>query len=92
MVSCNHPLVQQLPGLVDPEHAAILNHRYREKRQYVEKAIADRDWSTFIFLNERPYRIGAFMEIAHELSNKEYWPLVSEMWSDSENIWQNLED
>jgi hypothetical protein len=88
----SHPLVQELPGLVDPEHAAILNQRYREKLQYVDEAVADRKWFTFIHLHERPYRISAFMEIAHELSNKDYWFLLSDVSTDSENIWQNLED
>jgi hypothetical protein len=88
----NHPLLQELPGLVDPAHAAILNQRYREKLQYVDEAVADRKWFAFIHLHERPYRIGAFMEIAHELSNKDYWFLLSDVWTDSENIWQNLED
>lgn len=35
------------------------NHRYRQKKKLVVKAKADGDWNSYIFLHERPYRIGA---------------------------------
>jgi hypothetical protein len=75
----NHPLVQESPGLLDPDRAAHLNWRYREKRKLDDEARASRNWSEVIFLRERPYRVRALIELADVLPDKEYWALVSDV-------------
>jgi hypothetical protein len=57
---------------VDPDRAGIENLRYREKLKAIDKAVAKRQWSKFVYLHERPYRLDAFMDIAGRLSNKNF--------------------
>lgn len=89
-LTLNHPLVNYMG--VDPDHAALQNEWHRDAVERVSDAHSKRDWSSFVFLHTRPYRFDALFQIVHELSNKQYWRLVSDVWSDSDNIWQNLEE
>jgi hypothetical protein len=86
----NHPLVQW-PS-VDREHAAKVNWSYSQKLDALAKAIEKRNWSSYISLHERPYRLEAFIEIYDTLSPREFWTLLSDVWTDSENTWQHLAD
>ncbi len=86
-----HPLVHE------PFHAPALNKHsnrmYQHKLEAVAKAIATGDWSSFIFLHERPYRLDALMTIVSEhgvTDGTAVWPLISDVWADSENIFQNF--
>jgi hypothetical protein len=88
-ISLSHPLVQDLS--VDPNCAAQVNWRYRKKLTAIDEAIEKRNWSSYIWLHERPFRLDAFIVIAAELSHKEFWTQLSEVWTDSENIWQYLD-
>jgi DNA-binding ferritin-like protein (Dps family) len=85
----DHPYVREYR--IDQERAAMLNWRYREKLKKVELALWNGDWSQFIYLHERPYRLDALLEIVNDVRDKEYWSLLSDVWTDSENIWQDLE-
>lgn len=84
-----HPLVFELalnmPGMV--------NERYRHKNAAAEKAAAEDDWSTYVFLHERPYRFNAleFADVFGTCPPQEFWQLVADVWTDSENVWQNAE-
>ena len=64
----HHPLVIGLA-----HDASYMNQRYRQKKGLLAKAEADGDWGQYIFLHERPYRIGA-LEYAAEngLSRKSF--------------------
>jgi hypothetical protein len=86
----NHPLVQR-PS-VDPDYAAQANWCYSQKLDAIAEAIEKRDWSSYIWLHERPYRLDAFIEIADALSPKDFWTRLSDVWTDSENIWQYIDD
>jgi hypothetical protein len=82
LLGLNHPLVQEQH--VDPNY---------EKLKAIDEAIENCDWSSYIGLHERPHRLGAFIEIADErLSHKDFWTWLSDVWADSENIWQYIED
>jgi len=88
----NHPLVHQL--VVDPERAALLNLQYCRAREHVNAALTevDRDpytWHSFVHWHERPYRFWAFSMIADQLSDKHFWRLLSDVWNDSDNNWEN---
>lgn len=82
-----HPLVYAVPYF-DVQNA-LYNEQYRTKRMALERAREKKDWTLFVFLHECPWRLQAFLEIATELTDSFYWDLLSSLWSDSENIWQN---
>lgn len=85
----HHPLVIQLV----PEDASYINQLYHQKLDKLKKAEAEGDWSKYIILHERPYRLGALRAaIDSGLSEEpsEYWELVGDVWRDSENIYENL--
>jgi len=84
-----HPLVFAVPFLEIPEEVDRVNKQLAAKKEMVDKALANRRWSEFVFLHERPYRIGAFQEIHPDMTDREYWPLLRDVWTDSENIFQN---
>lgn len=81
-----HPLVIGL--FYHPSMNAMLNAQYKHKIEYVEKAKKQKKWSSYIWTHERPYRLEKFATIQDHLSDQEYWKLLGEIWSDSENLWQ----
>jgi hypothetical protein len=86
-----HPLVYA-PLTKDVSH---INQVYLHKKDAVAKAKANRDWSTYVFHHERPYRFPALIAAAKKgLKEKpfEFWALVGRVWRDSENIHQHLKD
>jgi hypothetical protein len=83
-----HPLVFAVPYI--PQMNAFYNEQYEQKLQAVDEAFRDHNWTGFIFLHERPYRLDAFSDIEHLVTPEKYWELLGMVWSDSENIWQNL--
>jgi hypothetical protein len=72
-----------------PEQNYRMNKYLEYKLQAVEEALKKKEYATYIFLHERPYRLEAFTEIEMYLSDEEYWKLLGDVWIDSENIWQN---
>lgn len=83
-----HPLIFDVPYF--EEKNALTNYQYRMKKEQLNKAIEDKEYSLVTALYERPYRVNAFREVESKLSDREYWETLSWLWSDSENIWQNL--
>jgi hypothetical protein len=83
-----HPLVYQIP-LWSNGHA---NYFYEQKKQDLIQAVMHRKYNQIVFLHERPYRLDAFKKIAADLPDEKYWSLLSSIWTDTENAWQNLED
>lgn len=86
--SIKHPLVFSI--FHAPALNALVNEQLRVKKAAAEKALEDQDWSQYIYLHERPYRIHALMNIMDELEDKEYWELLRDVWIDSENLGQHL--
>jgi hypothetical protein len=82
-----HPLVKEFG--VDSERAALQNRIYRWKCAAVKAALDERDMQKYILLHERAYRLGAFCFIADRVDDRHYWELLSDVWEDSNNIWQN---
>lgn len=81
-----HPLVISL--FYQSGMNAMLNAQYKAKLEYIERAKTQKNWSNYIWIHERPYRLDRFSEIESELSDQEYWELLGSIWSDSENLWQ----
>jgi hypothetical protein len=87
-----HPLVFGVP------YMACENPRYNYglhwKRECLEKYIAERNFSGFIYAHERPYRFDAVQTLIdeHNPNADEVWGCARIAWQDSENIYQNEDD
>jgi hypothetical protein len=68
---------------------ATMNAMLRQKQKAVEAALREQRYSSYIILHERPWRFEAFSRVADLIPQDEYWILLREVWTDSENIWQN---
>lgn len=86
-----HPLAYAM--FYTPEQNRMLNRGYHAKRAALHTALDERDWSSYVFLHERPYRLEAFLELGEHLADDPaaYWSLFGRVWIDSENIRQNYE-
>jgi len=82
-----HPLVYQVPLWSN----GSANAYYLQKKKDLETALAEKNFNRVIYLHERPYRLQAFTQIAYHLSDTKYWSILSGIWTDTENQWQNLE-
>lgn len=82
------------PLLVGMLHVpAIMNAQLEHKKEAVERAFNERNWSSYVGLHERPYRIDALLHaVENGLSKtpKLYWENISWVWMDSENIHENF--
>jgi hypothetical protein len=87
-----HPLVYAVPFFDTDEEARRLNALLVQKQKAVSEAMGNNKWSEYIFLHERPWRVHAFLEIQDNMNDKQYWPLLREIWIDSENIYPNRID
>lgn len=81
-----HPLVYGL--FYTPQMNAMYNEQYKAKTEYIQRSLKEKNFSSYIWMHERPYRLEKFTEIADDLSDTEYWELLGSIWSDSENLWQ----
>ena len=68
-----------------------INTRYEQKLKLVESDLKDKKFGQYLFCHERPYRVGALMHLVskEKMNDKKYWDLVSYVWIDSENIFEN---
>ena len=82
-----HPLIFSVPYFEGQDE--MLNKYFEQKKEQLSKALIKEDYSSYVFLHERPYRFMAFMRIGYKITDtKKYWELLGEIWTDSENIWQ----
>jgi hypothetical protein len=84
-----HPLMYHM--MYTEQMNALINKQYEYKKQALLKYKEQKDWAGCVFVYERPYRLSAFLEVERNLSDKDYWEILSSIWIDSENIWQNKE-
>jgi len=82
-----HPLVYQVPMWAN----GYANAYYLQKKEAVKKALAEKNYNSYVYLHERPYRLEAFVKIANKLTDTKYWTLLGSIWTDTENQWQNHE-
>jgi hypothetical protein len=68
---------------------SLLNRQLEERKKLSEDYLKEKDFSSYVFVHERPYRLWAFIKIKDKLDDKSYWELLSDIWIDSENIYQN---
>lgn len=91
-LALRHPLVYVVPYCGSPMEAVMANARLEQISEALEVSLRESDWSQYVFRYERPYRLEAFGEIVYNIDDDvEYWELLSHIWTDSENIYQNLD-
>ncbi|MBX3519592.1 MAG: hypothetical protein KF835_06180 [Xanthobacteraceae bacterium] len=84
----HHPL---LITILVPSSVEAANEIFIRKSSDATEALKAGNWNDYVFLHERPYRLDALRRcIAGGISGSEYWKLVGDVWSDSENIFENL--
>lgn len=85
-----HPLVYSVPHYQSQN--ALMNKMYIEKSKYAKELLDEKDFPAYVFLHERPFRMNAFLVVKDKMKDKDYWELLSGIWTDSENIWQQKKD
>jgi hypothetical protein len=90
-----HPLVYSVPYFGEMENAR-LNKCLEVRREMLAKAMAEERHHSWVFLHERPYRLDALLEIRGTIPDKDFLPIVLEVYTDSENArcnfhaWEDL--
>ena len=75
---------------------AQINAMYKQKKKQTTQALKVKDWTHWVWLHERPYRLDAFMLICKDMDSAEYWNLLKNVWVDAEfpginqDIWIQL--
>jgi hypothetical protein len=83
-----HPLVYQVPFRSN----GSANAQYAQKLKAVKEALGSWNYSQYVFLHERPYRVEAFKKIEKQLGIVNYWQLLTQVWIDTENQYAYLKD
>jgi hypothetical protein len=93
----HHPLVVMAPF---QENIDVLveqaNNMLEHKTAALIEAREKKDWSSYVWLHERPYRLQGFLEIHNLIPEEEYWPLFGQLWMDTEyphinlKVWSEL--
>lgn len=89
----HHPLAIEI--MVPPGRCGLINYRHRMKSERVAKLLEERNFQSYIGLHERPYRMDALRRAIDDYAfaaEPDFWEAVLWVWSDSENIWENLEE
>ncbi|MBZ5653552.1 MAG: hypothetical protein LAO18_24085 [Acidobacteriia bacterium] len=86
-IGISHPLEHD-PG-AGGMSPAVINWRYAAMQAQAAQAIKERDWSSYIFTHSKPYRVGAFMDVMDDMTDREYWSELAAVWIGSENTHQN---
>ena len=82
-----HPLVYQIPFIEQTAFRA--NDQFRYKKTALEKAVRQGEWSSAVYLHERPYRAQALDTYSNLVQpDGTYWDLVGDVYCDTENFWQ----
>ncbi|RTK97051.1 MAG: hypothetical protein EKK64_02315 [Neisseriaceae bacterium] len=82
-----HPLVFNL--FHTDQMNAFCNEQYKQKKETIKNYLKEKEFSSFIWLHERPFRMSKFLEISDLIKDqKQYWSLFSSIWIDCENIYQ----
>jgi hypothetical protein len=82
-----HPLIMSVPHSNGMN--AFLNEQYKHKKEHAENLLKKKQYESYIYLHERPYRLQTFKKVEKHLDDMKYWGVLAEIWRDSENIWQN---
>ena len=68
------------------------NKTYDYKKKAVDEAIKDKDISSYLWLHERAYRVQSILDALEDWwkpNKKEYWEVIANVWTDTENVYEN---
>lgn len=89
--SClRHPLVYSIAH--SPVQNAMVNRRFEAQLKAKNEALKAGNWRQYVWLFERPWRLEAFASISWHLEGPNYWEMLGQVWSDTENAWQNMDE
>lgn len=86
----HHPLIiRELPCKKD--QIEEINLSYLRKKAQRDEYLQGVRYQPFnyLFLHERAYRLKAFRQIRHLISDAKYWRMLEWVWSDAEYLTQN---
>lgn len=86
MVCIKHPLINSIMHI--PQLNAQVNESYRYKREQLQKAAEKKDWATYVFWHEKPFKMWALANISQHLSIEQRSKMLAEIWTLVENCWQ----
>lgn len=86
-----HPLVYAVPFFGDEFQTKQVNAMYAYKSEAIAKAEREGDYPRMVAMYERPYRIEVIKHFGVMMEPAQYWETVRDVWTDSENIWQNAD-
>jgi hypothetical protein len=84
-----HPLVFSVPYY--EQMNAYLNQQYRQKLKAIQEAREQREFFRYVHLHEKPYRLYGFLQIEEELSDQQYWSILGDVWTNIENISEDIQ-
>jgi hypothetical protein len=82
-----HPLYYSVPYLKGMND--MINEQYVARKKYVAKLLVEKKYYEFIFMHEKPCRLDSFLSVCKLLQPSDYWDILRDIWTNSENIWQN---
>lgn len=85
-ICLKHPLVFGVPYF-EPMNA-MYNEQFKFKKEKLEEYKKEKNWVSYVFLHEKPYRFQIFHNIKQFLSDEDYWEILSTVYQNSENLWQ----
>lgn len=86
-----HPLLFAVPYFGEQENER-LNTLFELRKAAIAEHIKERDYLSYVFTHERPYRLNALMTLYGNITTEELLPIVLEVYTDSENISENDDD
>jgi hypothetical protein len=90
--SIQHPLVIGDLGMMPNSD---YNKQLIRKQERLKEFENDKNFESYLFLIEKPFRVTSFSELVKQNKikrlSKKYWKILSFLWTDSENIFQNKE-
>lgn len=89
LIALRHPLVYSVPYFPHKETDEILNKTFEHKRKHILECLENKNFDSYLWMHERPYRIDAFRKIEKLLEDEIYWKLLAAIFIDTENLFQN---
>lgn len=89
LTGISHPLLHMI--LHAPQMNRVLNLSYAQKLEAMEQARAERNYWKIVHLHEKPYQLNALVKIEAEVPRSaQWWKLVRSVWTQIDNIHQQL--
>jgi hypothetical protein len=84
-----HPLIIEPMALISHDTVRI-NEAYQKKKLLRAQAERNGNWSQYVFIHERPYRVRPLLNALRKIRDaQQAAQLVKQVWTDSENLRQH---